>query len=256
MKPFFELKNNSKCGILITDLTQASDEYLSEDAQDLTAIVQHKNNKFKYSETCTINIIEKHTIGSDGEQQDTIAKVNIDDHCSYLDEFHFQLEEDGYYTIHHIILPTKSCIDKDVEDGSTIDKDLTVYSTDGETIYQGKDTITALQLININPEGTTISKSFSDQFSICRLWDCFIKLCKQIFKNINFRCLSDTDLKDPLFRRDLLWMTINIIKYHVDLGQLWEAQRLLQEMNYCGGLCNDQSMSKQSTSRCGCSKRP
>lgn len=254
MKPLFELENNPIHGLRVTDVTLDSDEYLAESISDAEALIQHKNNKFKYSETCTINIIEKHTIDSTGNQENTIEIIDINEHCSYLDEFYYQLKEDGYYTIHHAILPLKSCIDNDINEGSTINKDLSVYSTDGQNIYQGDKIISAFQLINVNPEETTISIAFTDQFSIYKLWDCFIKFCKQIFKNINFRCLSDKGLEDFIFKRDLLWMTINIIKYHVDFGQLWEAQRLLQEMNQCGGLCNEQSMSSQSSSGCGCSK--
>ena len=47
-------------------------------------------------------------------------------------------------------------------------------------------------------------------------------------------------------------MTINVIKYYVELGQLMEAQRLLEELIKCGGICNDtQSPGKKS---CGCSR--
>lgn len=252
MTPVFKICNNPKCDIVITDYTQDADEYIAEAVPEITARVSHKKNKFKYSETYTINIIEKHTVS-----ESTIVSTSISDHCSYLDEEHYHIEDDGYYTIHHIILPSVKCIKEDVQEGSDIEKELTIYCTDGYTIYNwATDTEVDPKVIaEVNTEGTTISRADSDEFSICHLWDCFIKLCKSIYSNISFKCMSRDGLDDVLFRRDFLWMTINVIKYYVELGQLLEAQRLLEEINYCGGLCNDTDMSKQSSSGCGCSKR-
>jgi len=41
-------------------------------------------------------------------------------------------------------------------------------------------------------------------------------------------CFSKSNI-DPelIFKRDLAWMTLNIIEYLVDLGQLEEAQRYI-----------------------------
>ena len=49
-------------------------------------------------------------------------------------------------------------------------------------------------------------------------------------------------------------MTINIIKYYVEMTQLLEAQRLLEEVNFCGGMCNGQDVFEQQASGCGCNK--
>jgi hypothetical protein len=56
---------------------------------------------------------------------------------------------------------------------------------------------------------------------------------------------------NALFDRDFLWMTINVIKYNLDLGYNEEAQRILDEFNSCGNnICNNYSSINYG---CGCS---
>ena len=57
MTPLVRICNIDKCSILITDITQDSNEYIPEDIVDTE--VYYTKNKFKYSETATINIIQK-----------------------------------------------------------------------------------------------------------------------------------------------------------------------------------------------------
>ena len=66
-----------------------------------------------------------------------------------------------------------------------------------------------------------------------------MSLCKKIFEGINIKCLNNnSDLFEAIYNRDFLWMTINVIKYHTEFGDLLEAQRLLETINSCNGLCN------------------
>ena len=55
MTPLVKICNTGKCAIVITDLTQDSNEYVTESIPDAEAY--YERNKFKYSETYTINII-------------------------------------------------------------------------------------------------------------------------------------------------------------------------------------------------------
>ena len=60
------------------------------------------------------------------------------------------------------------------------------------------------------------------------------------------------DFKSLIFKRDLLWTAINAIKYSIELKQLYEAQRMLEETIFCGQLCNNITI--KSTANCGCNK--
>lgn len=256
MIPLIKLHNGDKYELVITDVTQDSDEYIPE---SVTSVEQYyKECRFKYSETNTVNIIEL--------QKETSSEVSdpiITDHESYLDEAHYILPKDGYYVIHHMIIPTIEWYEtekKKQEKGweSIFDTDLKIYVSDCENIYfydtSKKELInkTKEEIIQVNPEGTTISKIIIERFYIQYLYDCFIALCKRIFNRVNLRCIDKSNLGDLRFKRDFIWMSLNVIKYNVELGQFLEAERILEELNYCGGICNEAQL--ETTSDCGCHK--
>jgi hypothetical protein len=49
-----------------------------------------------------------------------------------------------------------------------------------------------------------------------------------------------------------VWMAINVISYLVEFKQLAEAQRVLERISSCNGVCNNNSY-KTKTNGCGCS---
>lgn len=241
MTPLVKICKENNCSLVITDVTQDSDQYVGEFVANTKA--WHERNQFKYSETYTINIVYKHTTSSD-----TIIAGTITEHCSYLDEEHIKLKEDGYYTIDHVILPSIDTYDASI--------DLDWYVCDGASIYTrcensweevSFDKLATL-VENNELEGTTISGISLTQFSICHLYACYVNKCKNIFNSLS-ACSSNDNVH---YSRDLIWMAINIIKYYVEIGQLLEAQQLLEELHYCGELCSE-DMSQ--TIDCGCSKK-
>lgn len=252
MKPIVKICNTGTCELVITDLTQDSDEYVLETVEDASAY--YTNNKFKYSETCTINLIYKVGTTSDDELLANICT----DHCLYLDEAHYALPSDGYYKIYHFILPTESWYESAGEK-SLVVMVRDVFTCDPETgkIYKRtsrnpvRDEQSVEDLIEqIGLDTNTVSGAMFQQFSICQLYGCYIALCKPVFESKNYRCADKTGLSDVIFKRDFIWMTINIIKYYVEDGLFMEAQRLLEEVNYCGGFCNE--LPVRSESGCGC----
>lgn len=252
MTPLIKISNSDKYEMVITDVTQDSNEYIPESIIDVEAY--YKNNKFKYSETYTINIIQK-TTTSDEQVVETI----FTDHTSYLDEAYYKFQQDGFYTVHHLILPSLEWLENELQkDESILNTNVGIYVSDCKNIYYYNNgeliTKSSNEIILLNTDNTTISKISVDRFSICYLYDCFIYLCKQIFSKINYKCLDKSNLGDLQFKRDFVWMSINVIKYYVELNQLFEAQRILEEINYCGGFCNEQQLSVQQNTGCGCNK--
>lgn len=250
MNPIVEICN-IKNKIRITDLTQDSNEYIPENIVD--TLPYNQNNKFKYSETCTINIIQYNST-----KECTILKTIYSPHCSFLDEAYYDMSKDGYYTVHHFILPTTDWLTKELEkEQSIIQEDINIYVTDGEYIYHYvNEELTKVDpeiLIEVNDDGTTISKTQVDTFSIYYLYRCYIYLCKQILDKLNIRCLNqNSNLSESIFNRDFLWMSINVIKYHVEMDSLIEAQRLIENLDKCGSLCKNRTI-QYNTSGCDCS---
>lgn len=253
MNPIFEICEVKNCRIRITDRTQEDEQYIPENINDpLSLEGYYYNNKFKYSQTYTINIIQ-YTSTKDKYIVDTIYTQ----HCSYLDEAYCNLNKDGYYTIYHIILPSIEWLQEEIsKEDNILDEDITIYVTDGSKIYQYKNQelleIDPEVIAFVNTEGTTISRAEGDTFSLCHLYKCYITICKQIFNSMNIRCLNKNfNLENSTFNRDFLWMTISIIKYHVEFDELMEAQRLLETVNYCNGLCKE-GVPSNTSKGCGC----
>lgn len=243
MIPIIKICSLDSCKIVVTDLTQDSDEYIPEDSDNLE--LYYQRNRFKYSETLTINILQKNKFDSS-----EIIQTTFTDHCSHLDEQYLTLDTDGYYTIHHIILPTTDWLENNI----SLKSDLEIYVTDGQKIYHYKNKelheVESQVIAEINNENTTISRVSSDQFSICHLFNCYIKLCKGIFEGVNLRCINKNKPTES-FSRDFLWMTINVIKYHIEKNEFLEAQRILEMINYCNGFCQNDNFTIKS-SGCGC----
>lgn len=252
MNPTFCLREIKLRKLNIKDTTQEFDQYIPEDITDKDLLINYyNNNRFKYSQTCTINIIKHLPINQEDQK---IVEVIATDHSSYLDEAYYDLESDGRFYISHLILPTKEWLESFLSEGNSLN--LEIYVTDGNSIYLYSNGEYISQnpedMITKSDEGTTISKHNQYYFSICHLYRCYIEHCKKLFDGSVARC-SDKSKVDT-FNRDFLWMTINVLKYYIEFGQLAEAQRILEEVNYCGTFCNDIYNNPQTTSGCGCNK--
>lgn len=94
-------------------------------------------------------------------------------------------------------------------------------------------------------------------FTICHLNQCLTQLQKQNIDNMLINCRGNNgkvtkcpnqDTADMLkYKRDFLFDTVYVLTYLMEIGNLFEAQRILEELNVCGGLCNDAS-----PKGCGC----
>ena len=75
------------------------------------------------------------------------------------------------------------------------------------------------EVIERNSEGTTISKIDKSYVSICFLKKCYISLCQQLFNSRGFsECWNKNTVdSDLIYRRDLVWQAINVIKYLTEL---------------------------------------
>lgn len=238
---------NESCKVTITDLTT---DYQNEDNTN------SNYGKFRYSDTISIDVIQHNKINST-ELQTPIFSI----HGKKKEPITFIVGSDGWFQIYHIVLPTEQWFQKELSKGDTsiLRMYQGVYYTNGENIYKyynGESSIVPLEeIVERNTENTTISRCYQDYISICFLRKCYINLCQQIFNARAFdKCWNKNKIDSELvFKRDLVWMTINVIKYMVEFNQLAEAARLLERIGGCNGLCMSQ-YSKSTTSGCGCNK--
>lgn len=232
---------NDSCKIIVQD----NSEYLSE---DFTGIVK---GKFKQSEVISIDILQRNK---------TTETINLNPvYGASVGSVQIPVTFDGWFTVVHIILPSKDWFETELNKstGSALGLYDIVYYSDGYTIYKYIDStiteVTIDEILEINPDATTISITSKDYVSICNLRKCYINLCQQIFNDRAFSsCWSDNDVDGELtFKRDLVWMAINVIRYLTKCNQLAEVARILEIIEGCNGLCTSTDATSK-TSGCGC----
>lgn len=247
MNVYFNLNLTSNCSLQIQDLTQEYDEYLPEDSN-----LYVTPGRFKYIDTYTVDVI-KYV----GLQKTDIVSTIITSHVAtdgtplFCDETYHCLTKDGHYIIDHIIIPSINCVQSNVNPQNY---DF-IYATDGVNFFKlvenSFEECSILELTEINSDlKTTISKASQETFSLCLLNNKFLELSKQQFENlIGSRCKTKSDLTSDL---DLIWVSLNAIKYNVELGMLNQAQSLIEDIYSCSGIPQLINNSNNSNNGCGC----
>ena len=228
---------------------QDNSTYLPEDS---TGIVK---GKFKFSETISIDVLQLNKTS-----EIVYTNPNYTDH-STVKEATLQVDSDGWFSLVHLVLPSVEWFNKEKAktEGSALGLYDIVYFIDGDIVYkyinQSIQQVDISEILEINPVNTTISKTSEDFVSICFLRKCYINLCKQILDNRGFSsCWNKNKIDSELiYKRDLVWMAINVIKYLTECEQLAEVERIVEIINGCNGLCTS-SNSSNKASGCGCSK--
>lgn len=143
-----------------------------------------------------------------------------------------------------------------IPEGIIIDPDNigTYYSNGREIYYKGTDEsirkVDIQELIEINARAYNLIKYTYNFFSVCSLRKCYIALCQKIFQDRAFdRCFNEKIDSQLIYKRDLVWAALNVIQYMIDSNQLAEAQRLLERINGCNGLCSGVDTGDKG---CGC----
>ena len=242
MKSIFEICKKGTCGIQILGLELDNEEYAEESSY----------RHYSYQDSATINIVR--SVKSNGEA--TVTNVFVTQHTT-SDIVELEFQEDGLYEVAHIILPT----DKYIKNCKDFDKYSLLYYYDrasNKIIKYGVGDADISKLLDVNPEctdnigrGTSIIRSDQRTFCLCKLMNCFYKLCRELMTSFCGKCINKLNYpKQNTLNRDLVWMSINVITYLVEFGQYIEAQRILESLTGCGNICKD-TESKNSES-CGC----
>lgn len=144
----------------------------------------------------------------------------------------FSYSQDGFYTLCKVTIP--------------LDTSKPIYYKLGKYYYNNQE-ISLKDLIKLSE----VDAEYSYFFSTCNLKKCFVKVCQEIFNSKNTICSQGNVDHSLIYKRDLIWSALNVIQYMAEMDQMDEAQRLLEEITSCNGLCPSSS---QSSSGCGCGK--
>lgn len=234
------ITTSDKCKIVVQDVST----YLAE---DFSGIVK---GKFKYSDTISIDVLQHNqTLKTIYTKHDTLKSIDI------------PIGFDGQFSLVHLVIPNIEWFNKELEktEGSALGLYNIVYFSDGIDIYKyinGETSqVTIDDILEINTVNTTISRISRDFVSICFLRKCYINLCQQIFNDRGIsKCWNKNKVNSELiYKRDLVWMAINVVKYLTQCEQLAEADRVIKTIQGCNGLCISTNLTN-STNGCGCSK--
>lgn len=143
----------------------------------------------------------------------------------------FSNSQDGFYILCKVTIP--------------LDTSKPIYYKLGAYYYNNQK-ISLNELIKL-PEANVEYNYF---FSTCNLKKCFVKICQEIFNSKSTICGQGNVDHSLIYKRDLIWSAINVIQYMAEMDQMDEAQRLLEEITSCNGLCP----SSQKTGGCGCGR--
>ena len=248
--------------IEVTDYSKEYGQYYAEDTQGITS-----TEMYKYSQSASLNIIVK----VETDKAD-LMDILLDEHKEDKETVYFDVTRDGYYILTHFVLPNESWFNEQTTSpNSLLENYSQIYYIKNKKVYKrtitienktstikdiivGEETeVSARELLERNIEGTTIKKCKVDIFYTGFLQECYINYCKALFKKLMEHCRPNCrpkETSDEQFARDFLWMTLNVIDYLVQYKQFMEAQRILEEINYCGGFCN---IPNEFKSECGCS---
>lgn len=148
------------------------------------------------------------------------------------DQVIFDIKSDGFYTLMTIKVP--------------LDMSNPYYYKDGK-FYKNIQEVDIQELIESNPEYSKLDIQYDYYFQKCRLKQCYVNICQQIFdQRASIDCNSNGVDKNLIYKRDLILSTLNVIDYMVEIDQYEEAERLLERISGCNGLCTNNK------NNCGC----
>lgn len=134
----------------------------------------------------------------------------------------FNMVNDGFYTLCELQVP--------------IDERSVYYYKNGK-FYHSIHEVCLQELLEVNPEVSKINIEYYYYFSLCNLKHCFINLCDKVYNQSSSRCNNIGVEGSLIYKRNLLLSALNVITYLVEFDQYEEAQRLLDEITSCNGLC-------------------
>ena len=156
------------------------------------------------------------------------------------DQIIFKYNADGFYTLATLKVPKGRGAGE--------------YYYDEGKFYHYFSEIELATLIELNTNTTNLELTYEYYVQTCRLRKCFVNICQQIFDQAaSLNCNKSNVDSELIYKRDLIWSALNVIKYLDEQEQYEEAERLIERIMGCNGLCNNYCENEsQNSCNCGC----
>lgn len=251
MEAKFSICKKGTCGIQVSGLEKDSDQYLDQE--------QISFRNYTFEQTATLNVVM--AISSD--ETETLESYSLVPHTD-LDIDEITLEKDGLKRVEHIIIPTKQWFDYVYElDEPSFDSyaNGVYFVGDEDKFFKYKQgeviEVPIKEIVEINQEDTTLVKTELHTFELCHLEECFFKLCMYLLDNMPCTdpCFNEKmkGFAGEILNRDIIWMVLNAIKYCIEQQQFFRAQKILERVETCWGICRDlDNINSTQYKGCGC----
>lgn len=240
MNIVFKICKYNTCGLTITGLEREDQQY----SDNITP------NTYRYIDTISLNVLVHVT--KDNQDELPYDQYEIIEHTQERDTSIFNFPKDGLFKVIHAIIPTKEWWDAYKLNNYNYYKHIYYYHSgkfykvvDGET-----SEVELYEILNVNYNGNcTIYKGVQYTFNRYNIEKCLYSFSQDFLnKMCSDKCNIDADVKN----RDLIFMSVHILKYLIDLGRYFEAQELIEKLYSCTGICKQIIKKTSNSGGCGC----
>lgn len=236
----FKICKYDTCGLTITGLEKDDKQYSDVMTPDT----------YSYADTVSLNVLV--SVTKDDKDELPYNQYEIVEHTQEEDKSIFDFPKDGLFKVIHAIIPTKAWWDVYKLQYNHYDY---VYYYDSGKFYEVKNgVVKEITLQDVIVAGDingkcTIFKGVQYTFNICNTEQCLYSFSQDFLNKI---CSDKCSAQEDVRNRDLIFMTVHILKYLIDLGRYFEAQELVEKIHGCTGLCKQINKITSNSSGCGC----
>lgn len=249
------------CGLTVTDISgyydvdsNATGFLLESNTDDVTFGV------YKLSYGYFINVILYNKYNSEpiitNTTEDFFA-VAQPSNATYANNFtptKYTLTKDGSYTIKRFFVISDDFYTAHADDGIFDEK--IVYYTDGTSIYKVTDSvptqITFSAFLDASFTTATVLEIDSILISTCILNSCYYKLMNVIL-DFNLNSCDQKYFTQYVKDRDLVYMTLEIIKYLQESNNITQIQKVIEAIEGCCSVCSSKVLGiPVASGGCGC----
>lgn len=235
----FKICKYDTCGLTITGLEKEDKQYSDVMTPDT----------YSYADTVSLNVLVPVT--KDDKDELPYDQYEIVEHIQDEDKSIFTFPKDGLFKVIHAVIPTKAWWDTYKNQHNHFKH---IYYYDSGKFYKVLNgeisEVELYEILNVNQDGTcTIFKGVQYTFNICNTEQCLYSFSQDFLnKMCSDNCHSNVDVKN----RDLIFMTVHILKYLIDLGRYFKAQELVEKLHSCTGICKQINKKISNNGGCGC----
>lgn len=212
--------------------------------------------KFKLSEVYLFNVLlynayNKTPVVLNVVNNNIELPIQITDDASFATESQktYIADKDGFYTVAQLIALNKDFYEANKTSLRFTGTDYIVYDPDEIKLYHAKNGVyTSLSIIELLDEDLTVvdyMRSYVYKFSYINLKNCYITNTGEYLDVV----LKGCPIGNEYIEYHLIYCTIEVIKYQIELCNFSSAQKYIEWIDGCAGVCGSTT-----SVNCNCSK--